>query len=309
MRGKRKRGNEENENQKTEVKQKEESSLKNENETSTMTTRSKTSLRDPFVGLDPQAIKEKILRTKHPLEKSHYIESKGLTPSQRAITCCIQLCGGEASEEQLVYFLRNNWQVISTMSSRTPNIPDMRVLRINLSVKKKSIPLFTQKQGEENVWCLTETPEGFYPPKNRTTTNVKESRTFENRETFQQMIHKENPNSFEGKLTEIIKKFPDGILFNDIVKELESYSNSPGLFPTLPLSRRIHSILLAKKKMNMVTNDGDLWKIETNDNQKTNRNENSIRRNENFPPFLRTVRIRDLTIDELYTILKENKVY
>ena len=112
------------------------------------------------------AIENQILEARHPFELNHFIESKTLTPSQRAITCCIQMNKGWASEDTLLTFLQTNWGFIGKINTKLPNnMPDTRILHINLAVKKKGIPLFVQNPDDALVWTVnTSTEKTVYTP-------------------------------------------------------------------------------------------------------------------------------------------------
>ena len=270
-------------------------------------------------------IHEKILKTKHPFERIHFIESKSLTPSQKAITCCIQLLGGEATEEQLVTFLQTNWDFIGKMNSKLPNnIPDLRNTRINLAVKKKSIPLFLPKEDCPTTWVLNTSPDDYLNMAKSRSLLFKETRSSDRPESRENdkkepqnssrlrsledilMINEDN-DSFEEKVFNSLKQHPEGITLEALIEETKGYAGVPGLFPTLDHKRRVRAVLLSKKNMKMAEQEGNLWKI-PGDGSNTSFKK-TIRYNDKLPSFLRTVRLSDFTIDEFYNVLKENKIY
>ena len=274
---------------------------------------------------DKDSIEYKIVHAKHPFEKSKFVESKTLTPSQRAITCCIQLNGGWVTEDELLSFLQKNWGFIGKMNTKLPNnMPDTRILHINLAVKKKSIPLFVQKPGDPLTWTVNTSTDGsFNFPKSKSgnlgglASSADKEKSSEEEETkkpidreallYQITQMGEKPDSFEALVYEELKKYPEGISLEDFAKATESLKGKEGIFPQLEHIRRVRAVLIAKKAIKLAYEYNGLWSI--NDLTPKPQKDQTPVRNIDFPDCLKNVNISSMTIDEFYKVLKDNHVY
>jgi hypothetical protein len=266
---------------------------------------------------DKNSIEYQIVHAKHPFEKLHFIEGKTLTPSQRAITCCIQLNGGQANEDELLNFLQTNWGFIGKMNMKLPNnMPDTRILHINLAVKKKGIPLFVQKVDDPLTWVLNTNTNGpgsmrksrsaggislYRSSKKEKDDEQDEASIVEEEESFFIKLSKEpdDINSFEALVFAELKKHDDGITLDNLVNETKGLEGKDGLFKQLDHKRRVRAVLISKKAMGHCFEKDGVWSIEDKTKVALENTENSF-----FPDCLKSIKIPELTIDEFYRVLK-----
>ena len=273
-----------------------------------------------------------IKRSRHPFEKDHFIESKSLTCTQRAITCCIQQNGGRATENEILAFVTDNWSILEKMGAKlaTP-LPDLRILRINLSVKKKSVPLFLCTNTKPTEWMVNEShDEEMQQQKNKPQKDAKEANESAEKQkgkkeeakeishasakqprTFNDMlILGEARGSFESSVTDTLAKFPGGLTIDQLSKETEKIADCSGLFESLDHERRVRAVLIAKKAIGQVVEKDGVWFIaEDEDSIRRRLDEINSKKLDYLPQCMRTIRITDMTLDEFYSALKENKVF
>ena len=266
---------------------------------------------------DKNSVEYQISHAKHPFEKAHFVESKTLTPSQRAITCCIQLNGGQATEDELLSFLQENWGFIGKMNMKLPNnMPDTRILHINLAVKKKSIPLFVQKPNDPLTWIVNTNTDGqgvmrksksasgivsYTPVQKDKEEEQEETLVVEEKESFFNHVMKEvdDTDSFEAHVISELGKHEDGISLNDLVDETKDFEGKDGLFKQLDHRRRVRAVLIAKKALGHCFEKNGIWLTKDKTKEETDFQKNSY-----LPDCLKSIKIPDLTIDEFYKVLK-----
>lgn len=264
---------------------------------------------------DPNTIEYKIVHAKHPFEKRKFIESKVVTPSQRAITCCIQTNGGWASEDVLLEFLQKNWGFIGKMNIKLPNnMPDTRILHINLAVKKKNLPLFVQDPAKPYMWTVnTSTDYSQISDKSRIILSRRSQETDQENdgedsqkepETLEEAYRKDKADSFEAHVFQTLKTYQDGTTLEQLAEATKQYEGQPGLFQLLTHIRRVRAVLIAKKSTNDVFEKNGIWSCYLN----IPKPPETVRKESDFlPPCLRSVNITELTLDEFYNVLKQNR--
>ena len=274
---------------------------------------------------DKDSIEYKIVHAKHPFEKSKFVESKTLTPSQRAITCCIQLNGGWVTEDELLAFLQKNWGFIGKMNTKLPNnMPDTRILHINLAVKKKSIPLFVQKPGDPMTWTVNTSTEGTFGITksksgnfNYSNSSLPKEKNSEEEEApvptdsgsllYQITQETEESSSFEALVYDELKKYPEGITLEDFAKSIEFLNGKNGIFPQLEPTRRVRAVLIAKKAIGSAYEYNGKWSV--NDISPKPQIQQTHFHHDAFPDCLKHANITGMSVDEFYKVLKENHVY
>ena len=86
---------------------------------------------------------EDFMNAIHPLEIYAPKGRKKSSPMQRAIITCINNNHGSASEEQILEYILSKWDIINKYSERgVLTEPNIRVVRLNCAVKKRSRHLF-----------------------------------------------------------------------------------------------------------------------------------------------------------------------
>lgn len=265
---------------------------------------------------DPNTIEYKIVHAKHPFEKRKFIESKVVTPSQRAITCCIQMNNGWASEDVLLDFLQRNWGFIGKMNIKLPNnMPDTRILHINLAVKKKNLPLFIQDPVKPLLWTVnTSTDYAQISDKSRIILSRRSQEDdIENEsddlskepETLEEAYRKEREDSFEAHVYQILKTYPDGVTLDELAEATKQFEGEAGLFQILPHIRRVRAVLIAKKSTNEAFERNGKWSC-TLDTPTIPEPPKIV--SDFLPPGLKDINITELSLDEFYNVLRQNKV-
>ena len=261
-------------------------------------------------------IHQQIHKSKHPFEENGFISAYTMTPSQKAITCAIRLNGGHATEDELLQFLHKHWDYIGKMNSKLPNnLPDARILHINLSVKKKGVPLFIKDKDNPDQWILnTYTKKDIFMPKddildeqqvpkNEEHSDVDEMTAKQltypyNREYIKRFYQQPN-GDFENKLLKILEAAKEPMTVSDIAKCFDENEKLRGLFEQLPLERRIRANLVVLKQYNRCKNDGNKWSFVV----ETSSPETSC---ESFTlPKENQIHISALSISELYDLVKK----
>lgn len=217
-------------------------------------------------GKDELSIEERIMKVKHPFEKTGFIDSKAMTPSQRAITCCIEMNDGCASEETILYFIQAHWDFIGKINTKLPNnIPDSRILHINLAVKKKGIPLFVPKENNPTMYMCNTNQNVAIQAKQKITIKEtrqtrssmrdesdNESESAQNQKTETEEIEKSKPfsltndnySNFESFIIALLNTTNHGLTVDEIANAAEKYKSIPGLYNMLPYKRRINAVLV-----------------------------------------------------------------
>ncbi|EAY17888.1 hypothetical protein TVAG_011130 [Trichomonas vaginalis G3] len=263
---------------------------------------------------DPNAIEYKIIHAKHPFEKRKFIESRVVTPSQRAITCCIQMNNGWASAADLLQFLQNNWSFIGKLNSKLPNnMPDTRILHINLAVKKKNIPLFIQDPNKPHYWTVNSSTD-FAQLQDKTKYNIPNQQpgevskvegevTPDEPTSLEEIYKMENKDSFEAHIHEALKSYEHGVTLEELAEATKKHEGEPGLFQILPHVRRVRAVLIVKKSIGEVFEKNGVWTCYTEPTKIP-----EVAHTDFYPACLRTVDVTELTLDEFYNIIKSSKV-
>ena len=204
---------------------------------------------------------------------------------------------GWASEDTLLTFLQTNWGFIGKINSKLPNnMPDTRILHINLAVKKKGIPLFVQNPDDPLVWTVNTSTEStvyvpppiVYPDEDLSTRN-------------------HEPENFEDCVIHVLKKFPQGLTIQQLVEETDPYKTKKGLFNKLSHERRVKAVLISKKRENEVFESHGVWSSQEHISPASfelPKSKISL-----LPSPLKKLKVGDLSVNQFYSLLKENKIY
>lgn len=249
-------------------------------------------------------IEQAIVNAKHPFEDFGLIESKTLTPSQRAITCCIEINGGWASEDILLTFLQTHWNFIGKMNIKLPNnMPDTRILHINLAVKKKQFPLFVESPNNPLLWTVNRNPEA---DKSVTKSSPEDA------ESEQTLPQSENENAvepteqlFEEILFRFVYDSPEGVSQEKIYQEMKPFARNPGKFSNLSLQHRVKAILLYLKSEHHVFESNGFWSCNGHIPSALSKKVDGIYKEKDDSYG----KIGSLSIDDFYNLLKQKNVY
>lgn len=84
-----------------------------------------------------------LIYTLHPFEIKKYV--KIISPTQKAITMCIYMHGGYASETDIIDFLTRHWNEITAVSKHNfARKPDSPLLHKNMKIKKRGLYIFVK---------------------------------------------------------------------------------------------------------------------------------------------------------------------
>ena len=219
-----------------------------------------------------------IHKSKHPFEENGFISQYTLTPSQKAITCAIRLNGGFATEAFLLQFLQKHWDYIGKMNTKLPNnIPDARILRINLAVKKKGVPLFIRNPENNEEWTLNtstkienlpKTEESYEkgddecdkPEEPELVVGCTMKQVFPlNREVIKKIVNMPS-GEFETLVLKELESAKEPLSIDDLASRIPSERVVPGAFASMQHERRIRAVLIMLKQYGKCVKEGDKWK-------------------------------------------------
>ncbi|OHT04432.1 hypothetical protein TRFO_06324 [Tritrichomonas foetus] len=274
---------------------------------------------------------DEINKFQHPFEIGGLCKDKPLSPIQRAITYCMNHRGGSATDEEIVAFIRRFWSTIGSASDhqyRAP--PDKRVLHINYSIVKENRPLFIRV--DETHWAPNKLSPTSHHSSHHSSKNVSSSSSSSasasasssgnsnstKEKDFSKSHFNSNSNSassamssrrnengyFQERLMWLIKELNMPMTTEEIAQHCESFKDAPGSFDNLSLLPRVKSVLAAKKVLGEVcyNEEKETWTL-PKENERRNRSDDLL------PRELRGIRMRELTINDLWLLLKEKGIY
>lgn len=234
----------------------------------------------------------------HPFEITGQTEGKPLTLTQKTISYFIYHSGGSAREEDIVAFLNMHQRLISKdKKHQTTTKPDMRVLHLNMAIKKKGEFLFLPDVNIPGNIIINGTydkpPDQIQMPERRKT-------------------HSNKANTFDQVLYDQLKKYRDGLMLEEIVLLMKPHEYVQGLFMTLPIRRRVRAQLIVLKNDNRVNfNDQTkAWSVtvrENKENKPADEKQKNKNRMPNAPKIPEENKIKSLSISELYDICMKGK--
>lgn len=225
---------------------------------------------------------DEILNMKHPLELSGLINGKSLTVAQRAIMCCINRSMGSASENVILRFLKKHWKFIKKNSTKDyRDTANLRVVKINVKGRKNGYKLFTEVG--EHVWAISQCAARPEPKR-------------------------ETGDKFEDRCISSLQTESNGLTIDELTEKCRDFIRDDGYFRDIvdidrTGMRRIRSILLLKRRQGEVKYDPDTdkWSVTMDPNRL--KKEEGVER---LPEFLHNVNIADMTLSELYKMVKKN---
>ena len=261
---------------------------------------------------------EEFMNTLHPFEELGKNSGKKSSPIQKAIISCIKEKGGSATEDEILEYVKEKWEIIMKYSERGFALdPSIRVIRLNCAVKKKARHLFLKDPNKKDAWILNSRPRKIPVRKNSLSTRTSitndddeeeeiidsnESSTFASSpEVFaKQYVMAEE--TFERRVEHLIRESGKKMKLNDITNELENFEKEPGIFASLPLERRVRACLIvlkSERKVKYNENTQEWFSVDLRDDEvggnRYNPNENHID-------------LRKLSIDEFYDyVMKKSK--
>lgn len=268
---------------------------------------------------------ESFLNTLHPFEETGKNAGKKSSPVQKAMIECIKANGGRATEEQLLESITKHWKVIKEKMERPiADEPSIRLIRLNLAVKKRGRRLFLRDPQDSNYWTLNSKPRKISKRRRARSLDPspdsdseEENEEEKKKEIFETQIFESQEerlkklkslltrrkndgsewvmpeNTFELHLEQYMKKVGRKVTLNEAIEALSEYEGVEGLFHFLPHARRVFACLVALKWENQVLKDEEGKWFYSSLNEATTARNNAIE-------FLDGVRISDMTISEFY---------
>jgi hypothetical protein len=231
---------------------------------------------------------EKVLDAQHPFELAGLCGDKPLSVVQKAITYCIQYLGGEASENQILAFFHRYWSQIIPETDQTDQtdhpVPDKRVLRINFKVQKENRFLFVRSLHDQQKWCLNTSRAPIEP----------------NRRTTDQIV------PFQDRLVVLLRNHDQGLSLEELFELTKEFASAEGMYQNLPHDRRLITCLTVKKAVQEVhfQEKQQRWRAgPARSERRKSRSEGSV------SSLLKGVHVSDLTVNELWNLLKEKGIY
>jgi hypothetical protein len=239
-------------------------------------------LYDSFEDIDPDDVRA----TVHPFETAGLCD-KPLSVVQKAITYVIIRQGGAATETEILAFLRKYWtQIIPRTDHQSRQIPDKRALHINFSIQKEKRFLFVRSPESSEKWILNTTKAPMEP----------------NRRITEQII------PFQERMLSLLRHHDGGMTLEEIIEATKEYAGLEGLFPNLPLAKRVKVCLTAKRAIREIWFDEKHQKWIAYGQGKNDRPKR-LRTDDFSPIVMKGMHVRDLSINELWNVLKEKGVY
>lgn len=108
---------------------------------------------------------------------------------------------------------------------------------------------------------------------------------------------------FQDRIIEILKNSrSQSLTVDEIINKATDFKNDDGLYQNLPLDKRVRCVLQVKKVLKEVVYDENTskWSLPT---RSTDKQKNFL------PKELKGVKMKELTINELWNLLKEKNIY
>ncbi|EAX96922.1 hypothetical protein TVAG_087470 [Trichomonas vaginalis G3] len=254
---------------------------------------------------------EEFMNTLHPFEETGKNSGKKSSPIQKAIIYSIKNNGGKATEEQLLNFVKQKWDIITKYTERGFTMePNIRVIRLNCAVKKRGRHLFLKVPKLKETWMLNSAPRKI--PQKRINLKTKEiSSGSDPGEPIQEAVEESEEEQNELIVDTVMRKdtfeycieklFTDNVSeydFNEICKLMEPYKEMNGLFKTLAYERRVRASLVVLKYHKVIDY------IEKDGKYRTHQNIAVDHRIPQDPNNLDSLQIEKMTLDEFYNSIQ-----
>ncbi|KAH0791887.1 hypothetical protein GPJ56_004171 [Histomonas meleagridis] len=222
---------------------------------------------------------------KHPFEIAGQPIRK-LSSVQKAILYCMNLYGGYATDEQVLEFLHKFWDyIVSKAERKITQIPDKRILHVNYSIQKGSRFLFVRSPEDPEKWGPN-TPEA---PRERS------------RCIGEPVI------PFQKRISTILKTHEEGMTVEELCKALKQYAGSPGMYKNLPYKKRVQACLASKLALQELDCNTDTAKWYLHKEITKNAKTESVK--SVMPKALEGIKIKEMTLNKLWDLLKEKHIY
>lgn len=215
---------------------------------------------DDYKPNEPRCMQDgSFLEIQHPIEAAGMINNKELTPIQKAITFCIMEHNGTASEQEILEFVTKKWKLINEKSARAFQVkPCMRLIRLNLSIKKNNQQLFLPDPDKPGNIVL-----GKYDP-NASKSDEKSTENPDsqiNESSSEDLNHINEGVDFQDELLSFLVRSKVAVKFDDILNFAKTLNCKIKLFSKLKFDRQIRAILISLKTQGLVYNNpfDDEW--------------------------------------------------
>jgi hypothetical protein len=255
---------------------------------------------------------EEFMNTMHPFEETGKDSGKKSSPIQKAMIACIKAKGGSATEEELLEFVEEKWDIINKYSERGfATNPTIRIIRLNCAVKKKARHLFLRDPNNSAAWILNSSPRKSPCKKLKLSSRniVCESEQSEvEKDCVFSTLYDDSSNeqdaavmpdaTFERHVENLIKESRKQYTFSEICGLLMKHDGEPGIFASLPFKRRVRACLVVLKSEQKAIFDGNtnLWRSYDFNGEYEGRSDPEVL---STPPQL-----KPLTLDEFYMKIK-----
>lgn len=204
---------------------------------------------------------EEFMNTLHPFEDSKKGCGKKSSPFQKALIACINENNGYATEQQLLDYVVKKWDIIVKYTPRAfISEPSIRVIRLNLSVRKKARHLFLKHPELPDTWIINSSPRKNPPKRTLFRNTMIDESSEEDEKTSSEIeapiesepdvinesyiMHKD---TFERYVEDYMKSVEGDVKLEDIALQLSKFKDKAGLFKCLPLERRVRACLIVLK--------------------------------------------------------------
>lgn len=224
-----------------------------------------------------------LMEVKNPLEGTDSEPKIDLTMDQRMAILCINKCGGQATEEQLIEFMEINYKFLPDQTIA----PNKKLLHTILFEKFNGVSMFIRSANDRKKWEL----------------NIKKSKPGMSRSVSEESFSEDTGPNFQEYIIGIIKNSELGLTFNQICEEAAENADMHGAFSHLPLERRIKAILRSKAASKEVYYDSRtmLWTCE-----ETAKRFSDVQAQHSayIPDELKDLEMSKITVNDLYQAMK-----
>jgi hypothetical protein len=240
---------------------------------------------DDLAGSFDEVVPDDVCEAMHPFEIAGLCGDKPLSVVQKAITYCIQYLGGSASECEILAFLQRFWpHIVSKTDLASRPAPDKRVLRINFTIQKEKRFLFVRSVIDQERWCLN-TAKGPMEP---------------NRRIADQVV------PFQDRVLSILRLHDEGLSLDELAELTREFATADGLYPNLPLERRLRTCLTVKRVVHEAHFDEKCQKWIAGPPRPERR---KGRGEDGMANFIKSLHVRELTVSELWNVLRDKGIY
>lgn len=256
--------------------------------------------------VEDNSIKRLLNSTMHPYEKTDFLDGGVLSPFQKALTYVINQHNGWATEEEILRFVRANWETINAMSSKKyTEYPSKRIIHLNVAIRKHDRPLFLKKQTNGGLLIglpIVEEEDERDSADENNGESGKEGETTDNENYDHSEDNTDNVETpFEERILNVLRRAKESMDIDEITSRVLPFLSSKGLFEHIDKDRRIRACLLAMKEKGKVECDPET--------QKTWKYIRQVNKGKSDSDLKLPIKIKNLTLDELWNKLVQIGVY